>query len=399
MNSFAFSYKKKVQEEGSSTQTNDYGKGTSTSDEGVAELHVNIWKINDGRILPKIKFYFDFGLKFDQSVESIYVYIPFNIVENGKDYDLVNQLQNNNQLLCTVFNNNLKSELAQGTTFVPVKNHKDDVLFYLHQLGSTKFDCNKFFIGKDKKQKQIGTLLKINIQGDIEDQIKSNQSRDGAKIYIRFRIQPQNVTDIVRSEHISNDLFQAAFSKIDMFDFRINETRDINTDVTDKLKGDGFKMFTFDKVHLFFMAESKENIENGSSIKIDSRLLESELWSHYLPKGTHRSDYIAHHWKKRDAKNNMKINGDKIENEITYEPFSDYRIFFTAIYPKIQWIRLLVYLFVIILIGWCGSMLSFDVSNPILKEAKGWIVIFMCVFVGAFVVLTNYKIVVKIFRR
>ena len=261
-------------------------------------------------------------------------------------------------------------------------------------MGSTKFEIIPFYKVGSKK-KIVGKLLKIHIQ-DVPQQTE--------KVYIRFRIEPLNTTDIVKSEHISNDFLQAAFSRIDMYDLRINEIRNISTDVMDKIKGDNFVPFKFDKVHLFYMADTKENVENGSSLKQDSRLLEKDLWATYLPENCYKRNYIAHHWKKRVKKEEMWItDGTKIETKQLFIPFDDYRIFFTTVYPNVQLVRLFVYLCIVVLLGWCGSMLSFKMSNflpyPIPECFKLLIVIGMILVVIVFMIITSYHLIIKLIRK
>lgn len=404
MNSFVFAYtKKKIKSDeiaidipnGDSIDDDKNHDNQSNESNEVAELHINVWKVSCGTLSSDVKIFFDFGLKTKKIVESIYVYIPFEIFEDGKEYDLVKKLQNNNELLCAVFNSDFKTETAQGNTFSLVKDCNDNPLFYLHQLGSTKFNPTLFHIGKGKKRKIIGTLLRINIQ---------DAPTNGCDYtYIRFRVQPKKVKDVIKTEHISNDFLQAAFSKIDMFDLRVNETRDINTDVMDKIRGDDYIPFTFDKVHLFFMADSKENVENGSSIKVDSRLLENNLWSPYLPQEARKCNYIAHHWKKRQEVTKMSINKSEIETTTSYKPFNDYRIFFTSIYPKFQLLRFLVYLFTVILLGWVGSMLSFNIDTTLFfstnKYLKLIIIGLMFTVVFGFALYTNFRLITKLIRR
>ena len=368
------------------------------NDNFAAECHINVWKIDTGKyIFSNTKLYFDFGLMINSEIEWIYVYIPFDFVENGHDFDLIKKLQNNNQLLCTVFNSDYKTEVGQGDTFGKVMDKENNTKFFLHQLGPTKFDIIPFYKTYSKNNKSIiaGKLLRIHIQNAP---LKIN------KIYIRFRIEPTKINDIVKSEHISNDFLQAAFSQIDMYDFRINEIRNISTDVMDKIKEDKYTPFNFDKVHLFYMADTRENVANGSSIKQDSRLLEKDLWETYLPKNCYKRNYIAHHWKKREKKEEMKINENSIiETKEKFIPFNDYRIFFTTIYPKVQLIRLFVYLCIVVLLGWCGSMLSFKISNflpySIPEYFKLLIISGMIIVVFISIIVTSYHLIIKLIRK
>lgn len=408
MKSFAFYYKPYD------------GKG-GTKDIDISELHVNIWKVDIGKLLPDYKIYIDFGMKINQNIEYVKVYIPFEIEENGKDYDLVKTLNNNNQLLCTVFNCDLKSMSSQTASFAPVCDESKEgqpIMFYMHQLGATKFELEPFNIAVDKKNKTIGQILKIHIQKDSQKDNDNLQS--DVPVYIRFRIQPKKISSFVQSEHISNDFLQAAFSRIDLFDVRINERRNLNLEVKDALSSDAHKIFKFDKIHLYFMAETKEKIENGSSIKIDSRLLECDLWKNYLPKGCHRCNYIAHHWKKRIEDDNNAITGVlnlknpedgkdsvpvsiEVKKEEKYKPFDDYHIFFTSIYPNLRVIRIFVYLCVAVLLSWCGSMLSFSVSQQIgVLIPQVWktrVICAMLISIVLYALFTSYRLILKIIRK
>lgn len=408
MKSFAFYYK-------------PYEGKEATENIDVSELHVNIWKVDIGKYWPDYKIYIDFGMKLSQDIEFVRVYIPFEIEENGKDFDLVNTLNNNNQLLCTVFNSDFRSMSSQTASFAPVHDESKNgqpVEFYLHQLGATKFTLEPFKVAANKKDKTIGQILKIHIQRD-----SNNDSEDlepNKPVYIRFRIQPKKIRDFIQSEHISNDFLQAAFSRIDLFDVRINERRNLNLEVKDALSDDSYKIFKFDKIHLYFMAESKEKIENGSSIKIDSRLLECDLWKNYLPKGCHRCNYIAHHWKKRieDDKNTVKVDLDvnkldeegksvpasvEIKKEVSYKAFDDYHIFFTSVYPNLSLIRIVIYLCVAVLLSWCGSMLSFSISQQIgISIPLVWktrVVGAMLISIVLYAICTSYRLILKIIRK
>lgn len=364
------------------------------------EVHINIWKVPIGTLWSTTKFFFDFGLKISPEIEYVCLFVPFEFKENGKDFDLVRKLKDSNQLLCTVFNMDLKSDTSPKDQFSKVINeeeNKNTEVFCLYQLGASKFNIEQVNIGEEGKTKVIGSLLKIYIQ----DKPTENICKSETDLYIRFRIEPKRVKDVVCSEHISNDLLQDAFSEIDMIDFRLNEQRDIHTDVIDKIKGEEFKFFSFNKVHLFFMAETKENIQNGSSLKIDSRLLERDLWKNYIPEGAKDTTYIAHHWKKRKEK---IIRGDSgEEDEVKYTSFKDYRIFFTSVYPKIKWIRLIVYLSVVILLSWIGSMLSFNISGivgfSIPQYIKAIIVATLLTLVIIYSIATTYRLIIHLFRR
>lgn len=390
MKSFVFSYKMR----GKDAEGNDIK--SEATDVKVSEAHVNIWKVHVGTLFSSVRLFYDFGLKIHPLIEHVCLFIPFEIRENGKDFDLARKLKDSNQLLCTVFNADLKSDSSPTNCFSKVVDSERNELFCIYQLGANKFDIEEVKIGEKGKEKTIGTLLKIHLQ---DSPSANGVCKQETPIYIRFRIEPKRVSDAVKSEHISNDFLQDAFSELDLFDFRLNEQRDVHTEAIDKMKGDGFQFLEFQMVHLFFMAETKETVQNGSSIKSDSRLLEKELWHQYIPNGAKDTHYIAHHWKKRKTK--TKKEGEQ-EREYL-EPFKDYRIFFTSLYPKTNWVRLFVYLSVMIILSWAGSMLSFSVMGVLnISIAQFWKIIILGVMVGfalLFFIVTNYRLIVRLIRK
>lgn len=401
MKSFILSYKLRSNERELVRDSNyidskscERSEGEDKNDNEVCEAHVNIWKVYVGTIRSRICFFYDFGLKITQKVGKIRLFIPFEIEENGKDYDLVRLLKNDNKLLCTVFNMDLKSDTSPKNAFSRVTSTEDEKeKFCLYQLGSNNFRVETVEIADRCRSKIIGSMLTITLGNKPEE----NVCKSDTHLYIRFRLQAKNVKDAVISDHISNDFLQDAFSEIDMIDFRMNEHRSVHIEAIDKMKEEGYDYFRFDKVHLFFMVETKEVVQNGSSLKSDRRLLEKELWRDYIPKGAKKSYYIAHHWKKEIS--NSKIGDNKKDDE----SFMGYSFFFTSQYPKINWMRLIVYLSVVILLSWVGSMLCLDSNQEsyiqISSSIKIGVIISLISVVFAFFVITNYRLIVRLIKK
>ena len=397
MKSFILSYKLRSNE-GDPIKDSNYLDSKSCEESKsenvneVCEAHVNIWKVYVGTIRSRISFFYDFGLKITQKVGKIRLFIPFEIEENGKDFDLVRLLKNDNKLLCTVFNMDLKSDTSPKNSFSRVTSTEgNEDKFCLYQLGSNNFSVEPVKVADRGRLKIIGSLLTITLGNKPGKDVCNSDTY----LYIRFRLQAKKVKDAVISDHISNDFLQDAFSEIDMIDFRMNEHRSVHMEANETMKEEGYDYFMFDKVHLFFMVETKEIVQNGSSLKSDSRLLEKELWRDYIPKGAKKSYYIAHHWKKKIPKN--------CNNKTECKGFMEYCFFFTSQYPKINWMRLIVYLSVVILLSWVGSMLCFDSNQGsyihISPSIKIGVIISLISVVFAFFVITNYRLIVRLIRK
>ena len=307
----------------------------------IAELHINVWKVERGNVRLKSEIFIDFGIMTSFKVKKLCLYLPFSVEEPT---DLGRLLNNKKRELCAIFNDELLPEPQKNGCYCKVK-FEDNVrneYFYLYELGGGNISVAPFV---EKFQK--GTYVTLEMKGNPSD-AKDDNSFLNEKRYVRFRVKVIDRKDICITSHISNDLLQAAFSMSDYYDIRINEKREIPDKVKEYMQSNKFDLCKFNKVHLFYMADSRENIENESSLKCDSRLLEACQWKDYEPQTEiDKPIFIAHHWKRRADKDDF----GKIKTSDIIHSFS---VFFSTIYPCLSWIRLLTYMFVVILLGWFG---------------------------------------------
>lgn len=349
------------------------------------ELHINIWKVQQGHFWLAPKLYIDFGIMTSFRTDEMYLYLPFQIV--GKPIDLGKKLQDNREMLCTVFNENLLNETQLNNCYscVSASDNPKFSSFYLFQLGNGNITKEV-----QEEENEKGTYIKIMRNGWYDNQEVHNATDWDKKVYMRLRIEVEEIKDIVRSEFVSNDLFQAAFSKVDLYDIRVNETREIHPKVCEKMHDEGFKLCKFQKIHVFYMADSREKVENESSLKSDSRILEEGKWSIYEPQNNlHHAIFLAHHWKRR-----------KKEGDDQY--IGSFSLFFSTIYPHMHWLHLAAFLSVVVVSGWAGGMLEFDFCE-IGSTWKTWIrpaiVTMIVMFVIIYALILNYGSIIKIFRR
>lgn len=339
------------------------------------ELHLNIWKVYRGKISLKPVYYLDFGLKVKFEMNKICIYVPFEIEHDDK-VDKGKLIMDNRSLLGAIFNDDMLPEPCLNPCFCKVSYNNceqgDKGPFYLYQLGDNNIKFESF-----KSENGVGTYIKISIDGCPEKNISEFVDE---KVYIRFRVMVKDEKQFVITEHISNDLIQAAFSMTDLFDLRFNETREIDGKILEKMRTDEYLQMVFGKIHVFYIADTREDVINGSSIKIDSRLLEENHWCNYEPdnslKHTH---YIAHHWKKAEKEK---------------QPIRNASIFFSTKYPKIDKWRLFAYFGVIVFLGWLGSMLSFapmQLPHNLWDTIKGTVVLILVLWVIFFVIKVNYE--------
>lgn len=361
------------------------------------EFHINIWKVERGRYRLKPKLYFDFGIKAKFKVGKLCLYLPFEIDES-EFKDLGKVLYNQKDLLSTIFNDEMCTKTLSNDCYCEVGHYNSDEKFYLYQLGS----LNKEITSSEEEGDTKGTYIELTINGKPDD---NNTINDDEFFYVRFRVKVKNIDQVVITQHLSNDLLQAAFSKTDLYDIRINELREVHPKISEKMKVEKYRICSFSKIHIFYMADVHEVIENGSSLKQDSRILEDKKWCSYEPRtDLHNSIFIAHHWKRRE-KNNEDNNDNKNNNDNKLDKgISSFNLFFSTVYPETQFLRLFVYIMFVIGLGFLGSMLSFslnDVDNGIpYTKIKKSIALFIFLLIFIYVLCSNfgYKIG-NIFRK
>ena len=348
------------------------------------ELHINIWKVQQGHLFLKSKLYIDFGIMTSFRTDEMYLYLPFQIV--GKPIDLGKKLQDNRDMLCTVFNENLLNETQTNNCYslVSASDNPDFSSFYLFQLGNGNITTEV-----QEEENEKGTYIKIMRNGWHDNQKDYEKTDWDKKVYMRLRIEVEEIKEIVHSEFVSNDLFQSAFSKVNLYDIRVNEIREIHPKVTEKMRSEGFELCKFKKIHLFYMADSREKVENESPLKSDSRILEEGKWIDYEPSNDlHHAIFLAHHWKKC-----------KKEDE---KPIDRFSLFFSTIYPHMHWAHLTAFLCVIVILGWLGGMLEFKLGE-INNDWKTWlrpaIIGAIFLYVIGYALVLNYGFMAKIFRK
>ena len=383
MKSFAIYYRnhKDFSDSQFKQEKDEYGKNKEMSAEeikkfsDVGEFHVNIWKVNEGRINLHPVFYVDLGIKVSFKCEQVRLFVPF-ITRKDKCRDLCKEIMQHRDLMCAIFNDEMLPTPQDNTCFCQVMSQTNNRSFYLYQLASDNIGFENYF----EDGTQVGTYITLTIKGFPTNDGKLEVFKD-EQLYLRLRLFVEHNSEFAITEHVSNDLLQAAFSQTDLFDFRFNEKREIDGKVLEKMKTDKFEPLSFDKVHVFYIADTREDVENESSLKIDSRLLEKMHWLSYEPENKLRNThYVAHHWRKR------RKNAES--------PFNDASVFFSTKYPNLDLWRLISYFSVVVLLGWIGSMLSFDwkCNKDWMFWIKPGIVCCLVLFIIGLVIKVNLEI-------
>lgn len=336
-----------------------------------AEVHCNLWKIQQKKSKigiyknPIYDFYLDIGLKFSPQIRYLSLYFPF-VITNDKISDLGQNIVQDQELCCLIFNEDVVTTHGQGcfSRVVFKKVNEDKESLWIYHIGETNYKC------ETAQEEHRGTILRINIDSDPKDELTSDKSPQDTTefIYIRFRI---NLTDsdlenFKREELLSRDIIQSIFSKVELYDFRINDKREINKKIDEHLQNEGYRPFRMSKVHFFLVCDTRNNVEKAS-MPYSSRFIETDKWNSYLRRPVPQS-MVAYQWKDQREKE-LIVNQDKeisiresikLSNLIGWErkSFSNFRLFVMLTYPQRSITQILFYCLLVILLGAIGSLIA-----------------------------------------
>lgn len=380
------------------------------------ELHVNIWKMPRYMTSWNQATYIDIGIKASFVYNRIKLFLPFTIdpkegctdlIEKIKDEKVLNALFNSDCILTSDKDSCFSKVMQYDRRIDADGNHSKT--FYLYPLAESnveiKFDRPK----NNNKRNHEGTWLNLSVVGfpseldkeldlskekilEIEDYKNNFFNKENYKecidtgvikdkfFYIRFRIQIKKSGEFIIERNLSNDFLQSAFSKIELYDLRFNEARNIHDKINEQFKEEEYMLARFHDAHIFFVSSSKVQVNNGSKIKTDSRIIEPDIWSEYEPPHNPDNIFIAHHWK-MIPQDTYEHKHNKRTNKVALD------IFFSAVSPRFRFGTVVLYVFVVVLLGCIGSILATDFTSPSKTTTdlewyqnlsyKQWIIIFM----------------------
>lgn len=219
------------------------------------------------------------------------------------------------------------------------------------------------------------------------------------KLFVRFRLMLESFDSFAKKKKVSNDWLQSAFSSTYLFDIRLNDVRELAKKKKELVEFKGFLLPEFKKVHFFYMADSEENVENGSSMKLDKRLLEYERWHSYLGNNLKfASVNIAHHWKSvsqyivglKKAEVSDSQNS-KLELEPKETKISNFTLFFKTEFSDCQFKRLFLYISIIVVLGMIASAIISIISSFIPNNyGYEWAV--WCIFIISITLLVSFSL-------
>lgn len=269
-----------------------YKRNAEGRGEPVFSVHINFWSesVKKGSMPPDL----DVGIKVlnFQNVNEIVFHCPFSIAEK-EVIDLAPKLckkQNAN----IIFNTDGEIETRDSYSIFTIK--KDEKL-------------QKLLVFPMKQN--VENVFKLTTYNDKTDIIfdfsvfntyikQKDKFSDIDKVYIRFRITTSKLKNrIYFDSEPTNKSFESAFSGTRIFDFKINEKRNLGDKTITKMEVDKYVFPKIDQIHLLVMEPSSYDVESFANPHMTCRELEGNLWDDYFESKINYSKgrILAYHWK------------------------------------------------------------------------------------------------------
>ncbi len=259
--------------------------GNKPTEPSTVEMHVNLWK------LPAVKKkeferFIDIGLlvKNAKSVKELCIFYPTKI-DKTQVFDLGDKIVNSTdvKLLNTLFNANFNKTHISNSNYWDISNSSNEKLFSIYKLEGSNITVSEY---------NGGTKISICFKGKVQD-----------NTYIRIRINHDYTSLLSHIDKPSNAIFQSAFSKTEIIDFRINEARELSNELLQDIETEGV-MYFFSKIHFFFICSSREEFLFSHVPFISARQLEKGRWKNYIGLKNLKSEAVlAYHWKEKQGDN------------------------------------------------------------------------------------------------
>lgn len=239
------------------------------------EVHFNLWKLGKRK---SAHCFLDIGLMIQEAtkVSHVNIFIPQPVASSDIE-DLGISLRKNSDLVSTLFNEDYRISLGAQEKIIEVLNVDGALIFYIYVLDlDTDVSVENVF---------GGSIIKIRIPQELVDK----------KQYYRIRLKSLYVDSISHIYTAPNSWLESAFSQTELVDFRINEKRNLNPSLSERIRSEG--QVSFSKTHLFLMREASDDYVYSHKPPHDSRQLETDLWKSYIGSDHPLGKMIAYHWK------------------------------------------------------------------------------------------------------
>jgi hypothetical protein len=213
-------------------------------------------------------------------VSHVNIFIPQPVASSDIE-DLGITFRSNPDLVSTLFNEDYRISSGAQEKIVEVLNVDRIPIFYIYVLDLDSDVSVENAFG--------GSIIRIRIPLELADK----------KQYYRIRLKNPYVDSISHIYTPPNSVLEGAFSQTELVDFRINEKRNLNGSLLERIHSEG--EVSFNKTHLFLMREASDDYVYSHKPPNASRQLEVELWKGYIGGDYPFDKMIAYHWKETDT--------------------------------------------------------------------------------------------------
>jgi hypothetical protein len=238
-----------------------------------------LWKLGKRK---RAKCFLDIGLMIQDAtkVSHINIFIPQPVaISDIKDLGIT--LRRNPDLVSTLFNEDYRISSGAREKIVEVLTVDRTPIFCIYILDmDSDVSVEKAF---------GGSIITIRIPPELTDK----------KHYYRIRLKNPYVDSISHIYTPPNSVLESAFSRTELVDFRINEKRNLNGSLLERIHSEG--EVSFSKTHLFLMREASDDYVYSHKPPHGSRQLEADLWKNYIGGDRPFTKMIAYHWKETDT--------------------------------------------------------------------------------------------------
>lgn len=243
------------------------------------EVHFNLWKFGKKR---SANCFLDIGIMIEDAINvgHISIFIPQPVARSNIE-DLGRTFRQNPNVVSALFNEDYRISMGAQDKSVEVLSIDRIPVFYIYVLELDSDVSIEDAFG--------GSIIRIRIPQELADK----------KHYYRIRLKNPYVDSISHTYTPPNSLLESAFSQTELVDFRLNEKRNLDYSLLERIHGEG--EVSFSKTHVFLMREASDDYVYSHKAPEGSRQLEAGLWKSYIGDDYPFDKMIAYHWKETDT--------------------------------------------------------------------------------------------------
>ena len=343
MRSFGLWYK--MSDETESTNKNEDRNNKTEEVETDFDIHINFWSesIKNDNKVPNL----DIGMKIKnfKAIDEVIFHCPF-IIKEDEIKDLVCKLEDKKNA-DLVFNTDGKIETKESYYLYSFKKDtkekdtKEEKLL----LFCLKQNMGEMYTLEEREKK---TDIKFNFS-KFNTYINKHDFDNINDMYIRFRISSNDLeNNIYFDSELSNKSFDSAFSGTRIFDFKINEKRNLGSETITDIDMKNYVFPKIGTIHLLVMEPASYEVQSFTDVPMTCRELEGKLWNEYFGSSidSSKSRILAYHW--------------KFENEYSYSCLVKVK------YSKTNLLILIAYIFMVLALGiFSSTIVAFIQSSCI----------------------------------